>query len=144
MFQGELEHRHVKQFYARTNKVGYTMQIARKQRKRALLRHIQETDPFVPLSETRRRKKDSKRARAEVRARARPDSVELSAPLDRYTISKSQRSAIVIPQWLNAHSQDPAMKVSPLSSFGLVPRRYGTLYRTIWARDQMSLTFYRR
>lgn len=28
MSQGELEHRHIKQFYAHTNKVAYTMQIA--------------------------------------------------------------------------------------------------------------------
>ena len=111
-FQGELEHRHVKQFYARTNKVGYTMQIARKQRKHALLRHIRETDSFVPLSETRRWKKDAKRARAEACARTRPGSLELSVPVDRYNISKSQHAANILPRWLNEHLQDPAIKVS--------------------------------
>ena len=124
LLQGELEHRHVKQFYARTNKVAYEMQIACKQRKRALLRNIRETDTFVPLSEMRRRKKDTKRACAEARARARPDSLELSAPLDRYSISKSQRAAIVLPRWLNEHSQDPATKVSP--------HHRGSRAQTVW------------
>ncbi|PIL34014.1 hypothetical protein GSI_03722 [Ganoderma sinense ZZ0214-1] len=73
---GELEHRHIKQFYARTNKVGYAMQIARKQRKRAALRALRQHDTFTPLSETRRLDKDVKRAQAEARARAKPDTAE--------------------------------------------------------------------
>ncbi|KAI1795334.1 hypothetical protein LXA43DRAFT_1090982 [Ganoderma leucocontextum] len=108
---GELEHRHVKQFYARTNKVGYTIQIARKQRKRALLRRIRETDTFIPLSEQKRRKKDATRAHAEARACTRPhaaEPLELSMPVDRYSISKSQCSAIILPRWLSEHRSDPA------------------------------------
>ena len=47
--QGELEHCHVKRFYARTNKVAHTMQITRQQRKRALLESIRRSDTsFTP------------------------------------------------------------------------------------------------
>ncbi|KAI0701453.1 hypothetical protein C8T65DRAFT_579653, partial [Cerioporus squamosus] len=68
---GELEHRHVKRFYARTNKVAYSLQIARKQRRRALLQAIRARDTFKPPSEERHVRKDVQRAYAEARERMR-------------------------------------------------------------------------
>lgn len=109
--QGELEHRHVKRFYARTNKVAYSIQIARKQRRRALLQAIRARDNFTPPSEERHIRKDVERAQAEARDRTRKP-LQSVPPSDSYHLSVSQRSPIYIPRWLAEHDDDPATVVS--------------------------------
>lgn len=92
------------------------MQIARKQRRRALLQVIRSRDTYIPLSEQRRRNKDSKTARAEAyeRRRRKPSTQSFSAavsPSEPYDISKTQRSPIYLPRWLEENKNDPATKV---------------------------------
>ncbi|KAI0717667.1 hypothetical protein C8T65DRAFT_528502, partial [Cerioporus squamosus] len=106
---GELEHRHVKRFYARSNRIAYEIQIARKQRRRALLQVIRSRDTYVPLSEQRRLDKDAKTTRAEARERHRKP-LEPISPSEPYDISKTQRSPIYLPKWLHEHKEDPATK----------------------------------
>ncbi|TBU29911.1 hypothetical protein BD311DRAFT_832274, partial [Dichomitus squalens] len=67
---GELEHRHVKRFYARTNRVAYELQIARKERNRSLLASIRAKDSFRPLSALKEDRKRAKIASAEANARS--------------------------------------------------------------------------
>ncbi|KAM5535815.1 hypothetical protein V8D89_010538 [Ganoderma adspersum] len=57
-----------------------------------------------------RTNKDAKRTRAEARTRVCPDSMELSAPMDQYSISRSQHSTIILLRWLNEHCEDLATK----------------------------------
>ncbi len=87
------------------------MQIARKQRRRALLQAIRSKDSYVPLSEQRRLDKDAKTTRAEAQERRR-QPLEPVSPSEPYDISKTQRSPIYLPKWLREHKDDPATKVS--------------------------------
>ena len=64
--QGELEHKHVKRLYGRTNKGDHASQIARKQHFMALLRKLATRDTeFTLPSEARRQTQDDHLARAE-------------------------------------------------------------------------------
>ncbi|TBU29742.1 hypothetical protein BD311DRAFT_833804, partial [Dichomitus squalens] len=98
---GELEHRHVKRFYARTNKIAYEMQIARKERKRTLLASIRARDSFRPLSTLRQDRKRVAIASAEAQAR----SVH-------YDSGKSPQApdGFEIWAWLEDHEGDPTTK----------------------------------
>ena len=93
------------------------MQIARKQRRRALLHAIRSRDTYVPLSEQRRLSRDAKRLYAEAHERRRDKSLERVSPSEPYDISKTQRSPIYLPRWLKEHKDDPATKVCPAQLF---------------------------
>ena len=94
------------------------MQIARKERKRALLAAIHESDTFQPLSHCKQDKKHAKVAAAE--ARAREIHVDLqnderapspSPPSDHHAVSKTARETLGLLDWLDDHEDDPAVKV---------------------------------
>ncbi|TBU37000.1 hypothetical protein BD309DRAFT_984572, partial [Dichomitus squalens] len=115
--QGELEHRHVKRFYSRTNKVAYEMQIARKERKRLLLASIHAKDSFKPLSALKQDHKRTKIASAEAHTRSiysnsrtPPHAPVASLPARHYDVEKSQRDGFVIWSFLNQHEADDATK----------------------------------
>lgn len=111
--QGELEHRHAKRFYARTNKVRYEMQIAQKQRRRALLHALRTCDKdFIPLSESRRQKKDAKKATAEARQRYSDRSQQPEPSNARYEIAQSHALPEYMFSWLGEHQGDSALSVS--------------------------------
>ncbi|KAI0755357.1 hypothetical protein C8Q80DRAFT_1095185 [Daedaleopsis nitida] len=61
-WQGELEHRHSKRWYARTNRIHFEFQIAQKQRRRAILEGLRRRDPtFTPRWEQKLEKANAKR-----------------------------------------------------------------------------------
>ena len=136
--QGELEHRHVKRFYARTNKVRYTMQIARRHRKRALLESIRRRDQsFTPRWEENLNRANMKREAAEVfdrcaqhaADRRQDDPLPPTPPSIHHEVSKSQRSPIRLYTWLAEHRKDPATKVAKMFIL------FGVLLTTVYARD---------
>ncbi|KAI1798488.1 hypothetical protein LXA43DRAFT_1108138 [Ganoderma leucocontextum] len=113
---GELEHRHVKRFYAQTNKIEYEMQIARKECKRALLAAIRETDPFQPLSQSKQDNQHTKVTAAEMHSHEVPmggqstGAPSPSPPSDHYAVSKSARETVNLATWLDDYKEDPAVK----------------------------------
>ncbi|OSC99224.1 hypothetical protein PYCCODRAFT_1416437 [Trametes coccinea BRFM310] len=100
----ELEHRHVKRFYVRTNKIRHALQIAKHQRRAALLRALRDVDSgYVP-----RRVRLQKRRSA---ARQERDGVLApTPPVVRYAISQSQRAPLRLRSWLTKHKEDAAVK----------------------------------
>ncbi|KAI0365929.1 hypothetical protein BV20DRAFT_953360, partial [Pilatotrama ljubarskyi] len=117
--QGELEHRHVKRFYARTNKIKYEIQIAKHQRRSALLRALREHDDYVPRRE---RLRLARRARS-MASTSQPN--ELSGhesdrradsplppthPRDHHAISQTRRLSLRLRNWLAQHDSDPAVQ----------------------------------
>ncbi|KAI0660675.1 hypothetical protein C8Q70DRAFT_932905 [Cubamyces menziesii] len=115
---GELEHRHVKRFYARTNKVRAAFQIAQHMRRAEKLRIIKRrvdaaraaqegaapsatpTDP-VPAEEPAR-------SAAAVPQEPLPYTAD---PLARYHIAESQREWDDLSLWVATHAADPAFQV---------------------------------
>lgn len=108
--KGEVEHRRVKRFYARTNK-GRTFerQIARHQRRERLLRNIAKraekaketgqdrpsTHPAVPLHES--------------------DPLPPTLPEQHTHISNTKRLRLNLFQWLDDNENDAALEVPMLS-----------------------------
>ncbi|KAI0677657.1 hypothetical protein C8Q78DRAFT_961255, partial [Trametes maxima] len=120
---GELEHRHAKGFYTRTNKVAYEKQIAKHTRRSALLRSIRRRDDFIPRSEHLRVQHRSHAGPAPT-AKSSEDGIELgwdandrpdsplppTDPRDHYAISKTRRLCIRLRNWLAQNRHDPAAK----------------------------------
>lgn len=111
-FQGELEHRRVKRFYARTNKNAYVRQIARQERRERLLRGI----------EKRMRSASILGMVAPPDAVAsQPEYLPPTAPRAHHHISEDRRYGITVRAYLEAaeqptgHSEDPAIKVSGIN-----------------------------
>ncbi|KAI0824462.1 hypothetical protein BC628DRAFT_1411049 [Trametes gibbosa] len=108
---GELEHRHVKRFYARTNKIGFSMQIARHQHHTALMRALHQSDDYVPWREHLRQDHLARLARnlprcndpsaqAVPEADNRPDSpLPPTDPLTHYAISNTSRLSLQLRNW---------------------------------------------
>lgn len=141
--QGELTHRTVKRFYARTNKNCFARQIAVRQRRQQVLQRIenkiadacagQESEQHKPRRDSRRgvsgrgtsgsarksKKKAKKSSRGGLRSGAAlrftaEESLPYSSPEDRYHISTEQRYHVNIFQWLREHRDDPACLVSSI------------------------------
>jgi len=96
--QGELEHRRVKRFYRGTNKVGFTRQIARKQRRQRVIYNLStSTAPENNLT-------------AAVGFRE-SDLLPYTPPTVHHHISNSSRYYNDLAAWLGTHSGDPALIV---------------------------------
>ena len=96
--QGELEHRRIKRFYPRTNKVGFTRQIAKHQRRERLLHNLSksstpENNPTAAVGF-----QDS-------------DPLPYTPPTVHHHISISNRYYENLTTWLGTHSGDPALIV---------------------------------
>ncbi|KAI0326965.1 hypothetical protein GY45DRAFT_1257909 [Cubamyces sp. BRFM 1775] len=107
---GELEHRHCKGVFARTNKHQFEKQIANHQRRRALLRAVRAT------AQKEHRHLGEKIARRTTRNSApRPshtrDLPPRSDPSCRYDVGESQRDPLDIYDWVADHDGDPAVEV---------------------------------
>ncbi|KAI0349974.1 hypothetical protein OH77DRAFT_1499288 [Trametes cingulata] len=117
---GELKHRHVKHFYARTNKNNHEYQIAQHMRRAEKLRIIK-----MRVDAARQKlieaEKGSSQDQTEVPGAAalsmpqgsEPDKEEdiaYSNPWDRYHIAESQRDSDDITAWVSAHRSDPPYK----------------------------------
>lgn len=121
--QGELEHRHVKRFYARTNKNRHELQIAQHTRRAEKLRIIKarvdaarkklsapsteqaDGDDTPPAPSPACDEEDAPSVQENAKR------VAYGSPSDRYHIAESQRENDDITAWVSAHRGDPAFKV---------------------------------
>ncbi|KAI0261414.1 hypothetical protein BC834DRAFT_972687 [Gloeopeniophorella convolvens] len=91
---GELEHRRVKQFYARTNKIQYTQQIAHHEQHKCLLNSI-----------------NTRLQAAQLAAQSSPqndDSLPPTLLRQHHHIGESNREYDYVTQWAFDHHDDPA------------------------------------
>ncbi|KAI9069921.1 hypothetical protein FKP32DRAFT_1608199 [Trametes sanguinea] len=109
----ELEHRHAKRYYARTNKIEYTAQIADHQRRESILRAIRNNDNYTPRRERLRIAREA--ARNEPRTQPsgpaydeREEDVPAFTPLSHYSVSQSTRLPLYLGNWLAENDDDPA------------------------------------
>ncbi|KAI0330872.1 hypothetical protein GY45DRAFT_1434397 [Cubamyces sp. BRFM 1775] len=141
---GELEHRHAKRVYTRTNKHQFERQIAKHQRRQAILRRIR-ADTYggqLPHKKLRRRTQEGTREVAPDRKRTRvhpttaprsqaknndAESTPPANPASRYSMGHSQHRPINIYDWVAEHSDDPALtEFVPSLRRHLVARLSGT------------------
>lgn len=134
LWQGELEHRHVKRFYARTNKVQASYQIAQHTRRAEKLRLIKirvdvlradmaakaarrttELDSDQPPSTAHNSSPPSSPVqRIAISANAQvsdPERLPFSQPEARFHIADSQRDSDDLSSWVASRSGDPAVQV---------------------------------
>ncbi|KAI0349319.1 hypothetical protein OH77DRAFT_1490928 [Trametes cingulata] len=118
---GELEHRHVKKFYARTNHIGAAFQIAQHMRRAEKLRIIKTRVEAMRAARRRalERTSDSDCAAGSLSGvMTPPDSGPQAAdtlpftndPLARYHIADSQREWDDITTWASSNAEDPALE----------------------------------
>ncbi|TCD63562.1 hypothetical protein EIP91_005233 [Steccherinum ochraceum] len=102
---GELEHRRVKRWYARTNKHGFVQQIAKHQRRAQILEKIRRRNGAKPTQIPKRRQRRSP-------ALSFTDSEPLpyTSPDMRYHMSSEVRYAVNITAFLTENREDPAVK----------------------------------
>ncbi|KAH9937829.1 uncharacterized protein BXZ73DRAFT_89249 [Epithele typhae] len=124
---GELEHRHVKRFYSRTNKVRYIPQLASQTRRAALLQKIKHRDVgFVPRRELAYHQKRAATMLQESSERLSTapmhgvngsvpegdndatDSVGCD-PHAKYNVGQSRNDSVKIFNWLASNRTDPAI-----------------------------------
>ena len=91
--QGELEHRRVKWFYARTNRQGFERQISRHERRTAKLQIIKKKLADNKLVDDN------------------DEDLPQSDPSEHYHISKSCKVHFDITKWLVDNKEDQAVKV---------------------------------
>ncbi|KAI0363060.1 hypothetical protein BV20DRAFT_959073 [Pilatotrama ljubarskyi] len=110
---GELEHRHVKRFYARTNKNEYAYQIALHTHRAAKLRVIKER---VDVAASTASPDDSAQTDGFPNAVRSPqddsgtEPLPYSSPLDHHHIADSQRDHEDLIAWTRSHQGDPALE----------------------------------
>lgn len=111
LLQGELEHRRVKRYYARTNKNKYTRQVARQERRQRLLRGIKrkmdEADAAAPTTTSATNSSNDRPSFTFAQSEPLPPT----APRQHHHISDSRRTGINIPTYLGNHEGDPAIRV---------------------------------
>ncbi|EMD39369.1 hypothetical protein CERSUDRAFT_134414, partial [Gelatoporia subvermispora B] len=113
---GELEHRIVKRYYARTNKNKFARQIAKEQRRAALIRAIMRRARAarVALQESECKETDktgAEQAAWEERAAAAVEDLRVMrvSPRVHYHVSKKARSCDML-RWVSEHKGDAAVK----------------------------------
>ncbi|KIK51301.1 hypothetical protein GYMLUDRAFT_181641, partial [Collybiopsis luxurians FD-317 M1] len=94
---GELEHHHVKRFYARTNKIQFSFQTAQHERRRRLLQKIAKHQGKLPNKGTNLSL-----------SFAQSDPLPLTNPTTCYHMSTSSRYFEDITTWLADLEDDPA------------------------------------
>jgi hypothetical protein len=102
LIQGELEHRRVKRFYARTNKFQFTAQIAKHQQRERILRKIRH----------RVQQANATQAKPAVVAFEESEPLPQTPPSVHHHMSESTRHWENITAWLATNRADPALKVS--------------------------------
>ncbi|KAA1479425.1 hypothetical protein DENSPDRAFT_862027 [Dentipellis sp. KUC8613] len=99
---GELEHRRVKRFYARTNKSGFVMQITKHQRRERLLHNVYLQAPKLA--------KDSKSSHGGAIVNfSEPEPLPKTAPDVHYHIARTARYSLELSTWLSTHGGDIAL-----------------------------------
>ncbi|RDX43849.1 hypothetical protein OH76DRAFT_1300052, partial [Lentinus brumalis] len=134
---GELEHRHVKRFYARTNKRGHAKQIAR---------HVHLEGKIRKKAAIIEREREQQRERQSARepvtlmssrpqsshARARKDLAPEEAvdPRQQFHIAESERDYDDISTWIARHRTDPAFdNFLPRLSDHIIARLKGDVFQ---------------
>lgn len=153
--QGELEHRRVKKYYARTNKNDAVGQITQLERREAALlkiaRQQQDEINIPPIASVEqpapRPPKKRKRSGIEPRKRttltldfAESESLPYTPPEAHYHVSQSRNYHINIVRWLAENLGDPAIKVlsqfsSSRSCSDLALRISGSSFTTTCCHD---------
>ncbi|KAI0327045.1 hypothetical protein GY45DRAFT_1373514 [Cubamyces sp. BRFM 1775] len=121
--QGELEHRHVKQFYARTNKIRAAFQIAQHMRRAEKLRIIKwrvdaaraTKDGAVPNTTLMELVSAEEPARSAAAVPQEPLPY-MADPLARYHITESQCECDDLSLWVASQAADPAFQVQDFLS----------------------------
>ncbi|KAI0738103.1 hypothetical protein C8Q80DRAFT_1222726 [Daedaleopsis nitida] len=137
---GELEHRHVKRVFDRTNKVNYERQIALHQQKRSMVSSWRAHDEYVVPSLRREQERRAAIALAESHersgtqpAQSKPKMTTHSAPVpptEHYFMSQSRRTPVRLNTWVDENWSDPAIKT-------FLPRLYEHLAARILGGDSM-------
>lgn len=104
--QGELEHRRVKRLYARTNKIQFSFQIARHERRARLLRKLMKPKTHGRVTRSRAKKPSLSFADS--------DPLPFTDPTARYHMSSSSRHFENLTTWLGDLQDDPAVIVRSL------------------------------
>ncbi|KAI0069490.1 hypothetical protein K474DRAFT_1610373, partial [Panus rudis PR-1116 ss-1] len=103
-FQGELQHRRVKRFYARTNKIRTARQIAR----------LSERDRALRKDSPDHRRQRGKYSKAQLDVRVsmhqRAHEIPSITPDMHHWISHSRHSPVNLRYWLRDNNSDPALK----------------------------------
>jgi hypothetical protein len=109
-FQGEVEHKHIKRFYVRTNKTfKYVRQVTSHQRREEIVRAIK-----TRVSKSREEKKNSAPKPTAMRPTVpfqHSDKMPPTSPDVKYSISKDNSRWISIFSLMNDNEHDPAVKV---------------------------------
>ncbi|KAH9950134.1 hypothetical protein B0H21DRAFT_665254, partial [Amylocystis lapponica] len=109
---GELEHRRVKRFYARTNKNNHPSQIAKLQRREQMLEAARRREGKSSESAHatgKRKRKDKQRSEPGLQF-GDQDPLPFTSPKDHHHISDSRRYHEDITRWLGENKEDPAVK----------------------------------
>lgn len=108
--QGELEHRRVKRYFARTNKNNWCRQLTQRERRERLLNHIKKNNDAVksaamtPTTAKGPKPQDNG-----------DEPLPFTSPKDHYHMSESRADHIDIPTWLASKQGIPAYDVSTYS-----------------------------
>ncbi|KLO06038.1 hypothetical protein SCHPADRAFT_895789 [Schizopora paradoxa] len=110
--KGEMEHKVVKGFYGKTNKINASKDIARYERRRAAFKLIGKRDPYRLADAHRQRGKMKKREKGKRTTKQnRGDApANPSDPNLHYHILAAFCKKLNIPTWLSEHPDDPALK----------------------------------
>lgn len=108
--KGKLEHRRVKRFYARTNKLQFERQIARHQLRERVLRKIHLRSEAVKANGQAASSSDNKPKAATVPFEG-SDPLPYTMPTAHYHVSEATRHPENITAWLATNQGDPATKV---------------------------------
>lgn len=128
--QGELEHRHVKRFYARTNKNQAVRQMTRLERREYVLRRMnarkqrRHASPTPRTHPTPMRNRNGNRINSAHLDFAELEALPYTAPEQHHHISSSRNFPIDIPAFIEGNAEDGAVKVSPSYIFTTVTRAY--------------------
>ncbi|KAJ7118375.1 hypothetical protein C8R44DRAFT_554907, partial [Mycena epipterygia] len=113
--QGELEHRRVKRFYARTNKNNAVRQMTQLERRESSLRRMKARAvkaanlllKTTPTPDAQGHKRKRNRASLAVPF-AEAEALPYTAPEEHHHMSSSRNLSYHVPSWLNEHRGDPA------------------------------------
>lgn len=121
-YQGELEHKRPKGFYARTDKRNFTVQIAKHERRQRTLRGIAaRPGALVPITGAAKKRRkityNDRGAKATLKVSFHEsEPLPASALKDAYHISVDQRFHVDLTRLLTSNHEDPAYKVTLLIS----------------------------
>lgn len=110
LLQGELEHRRVKRFYTRTNKIKFTRGIAMQQRRERLLHRLQDIEHQTSTDHDNLAEANGNENQPFLHF-VDKEPLPYCSPEDHYQMSSSQKHYWDISAWLHKNRNDVAIKV---------------------------------